>query len=91
MGWSCDIKSSETMDKLFSLCDEDGLIHYHGEKYLCEVDTTKEYEDGRIKIDVYKITKIGHHTVGTKIGSFFIIDGKISQTAKKKFHFLNLI
>lgn len=89
MGWSCESKAGDMMERIFKLTKEDGFIHHNGTKYIVE-PVYKEYPDGRIKIEVWKAESAGGNPVtATKIGHFFIMPGgKIAEEALARFPFL---
>ena len=88
MGWSCDREAGELMNKIFSLAKE-GLI-YNGEEFFLE-PSSKEYDDGRILIHVYKIIDKTKQLC-VRVGSFYILpSGKISQKVIRKFPFLKKV
>lgn len=88
MGWSCEHEAGERLDKIIDLAKDDGFIHYKNNKYFAEV-VHKEYKDGKIKMEVYKIVADGK---AIKMGSFFIKPGGIiSNHTLNKFPFLKEI
>ena len=94
MGWSCAVNASEVMERIFEASrHSDGMIEWNGERYFLEPDTSKEYEDGRILMRVYKVIAANKSGgIAGYEGKFFIRpDGGIAQTALRRFPFLRNI
>ena len=94
MGWSCSALASDTMERLFSLHNNKGVIEYKGERYFLEV-SNREYADGRVVIQVWRIVSATpnlSHGICERKGSFSIKpDGTIPKWVFKRFPFLKRV
>jgi len=93
MGYSCTLEADRTMEKIFAMHNDEGLLVYDGEKYFCE-PSNKEYKDGRIVVSVHKICGVAFdgRLWGRRVGSFTIKpDGSIAKRALSKFPFLKAV
>ena len=82
MGWNCERKAGEVMDRFLDLHDKtDGLIHRRGQKFFFEVETGEGYEDGRVKMLFWELVEPRR---AKRIGSFYILPGgRIPKFASK--------
>jgi len=93
MGYSWSVEADQTMEKIFAMHNDEGLLVYDGEKYFCE-PSSKEYKDGRIVVSVHKICGVAFdgRLWGRRVGSFTIKpDGSIAKRALSKFPFLKAV
>ena len=93
MGYSWSVEADRTMERIFAMHNDEGLLVYDGEKYFCE-PSSKEYEDGRIVVSVHKICGVAFdgRPWGRRVGSFTIKpDGSIAKRALSKFPFLKAV
>lgn len=89
MGWSCEYEAGRVMEAIFEkVKGNNGLIDWNGDKYFLE-PSSKEYEDGRIYLKVFKIT--GKNTCRPMGGFYIMPGGRISESAFKRFPFLKEI
>lgn len=88
MGWSCTEEAEKTLERIFSLEGENGIIVDDGAQFAISV-SDKEYDDGRIYVRVYVYLPVDWGMKATRIGAFYINpDGSINKNAIRRFPFL---
>jgi hypothetical protein len=93
MGWSCTAAAGDTMERIFNLHGDDGLLECNGIKYFCE-PSDREYRDGRIVMKVWRIdgTAPDGRFFGRLDGTFTIKpDGSIATRSVNRFPFLKAV